>query len=265
MNDPFGRLAADTGGTSRGRDGLKDRGRALRKAMGDYGGDASYLLDIVASMVVYVHLDQVYDALAKLKRGDFPGLEVCYVQDRFVHPTPSGYRDVVTNIRLSNGHIGELRLGLRSMWEYSEAGGGSLNHATVQSIENAAALEQREIEPHERAVVTRSRIADREAYDRIWSEAVGRLAGRGTGPQLEPQASSIGSDLPEHYVVGLRPVELVEAVGGGMEVLAYDWDTGDLVRVYDYLAKICRSTSDNVRRVSELEFTSTLEQLRQAH
>ena len=48
----------------------------------------------------------------------------------------------------------------------------------------------------------------------------------------------------------------------GMEVLAYDWRTGDLVRVYDYLVKICRSTSDNVERASDLEFTSTLEQLR---
>jgi hypothetical protein len=232
--------------------------------MGDYGGDASYILDIVASMVTFDHLHQVYDALAKMNRDEFPELDVCHVQDRFVHPTPSGYRDIVTNIRLSNGHIGELRLGLTSIWEYTELGHGSDNHRTVAAIEDAAALGQREVTPQERSVVDRSRVADREAYDQLWSEALSELASQGTGPHLESQASPINADLPEHYVIGLRPVELVETSGGGMEVLGYDWDTGDLVRVYDYLARICRSTSDNIRRVSELEFTSTVEQLRQA-
>jgi len=264
MDDPVSGWAADTGGTPRTRDGLKDRARALRKADGDYGGDASYLLDIVAATVLYDHLDQLHDALARMNRGDFAGLDICRVQDRFAHPTPSGYRDIVTNIRFSNGHIGELRLGLKSIWEYSEVGSGRSNHLIVQAIEKAADVEQREMTPEERSLIRRSRIADRDAYDRLWSEAASRQASRVTGPPLESQASSIDPDLPECYVVGLRPVELVETIRGGMEVLAYDWGTGDLVRVYDYLAKICRSTSDNVNRVSDLEFTSTLEQLRKA-
>ncbi|MEQ9318115.1 MAG: hypothetical protein RIF41_03110 [Polyangiaceae bacterium] len=44
-------------------------------------------------------------------------------------------------------------------------------------------------------------------------------------------------DLPRYCIVGKRPVKLVETADGGMDCLAYDWDTGAFQRNMDYLTR----------------------------
>jgi hypothetical protein len=44
-------------------------------------------------------------------------------------------------------------------------------------------------------------------------------------------------ELPRYCIVGLRPVKLIETEEGGMDCLAYDWDTGAFVRNMDYLTR----------------------------
>ncbi len=41
----------------------------------------------------------------------------------------------------------------------------------------------------------------------------------------------------EYFIVGDRPVTFVQLADGGMDVQAYDWDTGGFVRDMSYLTR----------------------------
>ena len=41
------------------------------------------------------------------KRGITPAVKP---KDRFAKPTPAGYRDMLWNVKFSNGHVGELQI-----------------------------------------------------------------------------------------------------------------------------------------------------------
>ncbi|WP_306568745.1 hypothetical protein [Flavobacterium lindanitolerans] len=104
-------FAQETKGIPGFRNELKGRERALEKINSDYSGDASKLLDIAGSKVVYKRLDELYDALKRFGQ-DF---EIIKFKDRIQKPLASGYRDVLMNIRMKNGHIVEFRLHLEEM------------------------------------------------------------------------------------------------------------------------------------------------------
>jgi len=60
-------------------------------------------------------------------------------------------------------------------------------------------------------------------------------------------------DLPKYFIVGRRPVKLIKPEEGGMDVLAYDWKTGDFQREMGYLTTVLMGEGD-VDQVSEQEF-----------
>lgn len=68
-------------------------------------------------------------------------------------------------------------------------------------------------------------------------------------------------ELPRYCIVGLRPVKLVETNDGGMDCLAYDWDSGELVRNMDYLSRACLP-DDEVEVVGVEQFDAHLARLR---
>ncbi|HBB34266.1 MAG TPA: hypothetical protein DDZ80_27430 [Cyanobacteria bacterium UBA8803] len=68
--------------------------------------------------------------------------------------------------------------------------------------------------------------------------------------------------LPLYCIVGERPVKAIETEDGGMDVLAYDWDTGEFKRAMQYLSKITVGDGE-IDYVSEQEFEQYVEQLRQ--
>jgi len=68
-------------------------------------------------------------------------------------------------------------------------------------------------------------------------------------------------DLPRYCIVGRRPVKLVETADGGMDCLAYDWSSGELVRNMDYLTRACLPDGE-VEVVSVEQFDAQLAQLR---
>lgn len=69
-------------------------------------------------------------------------------------------------------------------------------------------------------------------------------------------------NLPLYCIVGDRPVKAIETEDGGMDVLAYDWDTGEFKRAMQYLSKITLGDGE-IDYVSEQEFEQYVEQLRQ--
>jgi hypothetical protein len=108
-------LAAENGGEAHSRPKPKDLGRANDKIDDNYDGDASKLIDLAGSYIQFDRVQDAYAALAVLAAD--PRLEIVRFDDRFANPEPSGYRDLQMNVRMSNGHIAELRLHLRALDE----------------------------------------------------------------------------------------------------------------------------------------------------
>jgi hypothetical protein len=59
------------------------------------------------------------------------------IKDRFVDPQPSGFRDILLNVRMSNGHIAEFRVSLARVFEL--AGTEHALYEVTRSISAAAA------------------------------------------------------------------------------------------------------------------------------
>jgi hypothetical protein len=101
------------GGRKEMRPGLKGRERAEQKVRDEYAGDASSLVDLAGGKIVFPSLEGIYQALLVIKNKF--GARIIKVKDRFVDPQQSGYRDVLMSIKMSNGHIAELRLHLEQI------------------------------------------------------------------------------------------------------------------------------------------------------
>ena len=67
-------------------------------------------------------------------------------------------------------------------------------------------------------------------------------------------------DLPKYFIVGRRPVKLIKPEEGGMDVLAYNWKTGEFQREMGYLTTVLMGEGD-VDQVSEQEFSQLLIEL----
>ncbi|MEL1246085.1 hypothetical protein AAEO56_17560 [Flavobacterium sp. DGU11] len=114
-------LAKATGGKPGFRpkgttNGLKERERALEKIAADYEGNAGKLIDIAGSKIVYNTIEELYKALDKIKDK----IEIIRFKDRILKPLPNAYRDILINIKMSNGHIVEFRLHLKTMDEAAD-------------------------------------------------------------------------------------------------------------------------------------------------
>ncbi|SBT52227.1 toxin glutamine deamidase domain-containing protein [Micromonospora auratinigra] len=99
----------------------KKRSRVMDKLV-EYANDASRLKDLAGARVEFDSLDDLYRALSDLANDS--SVLVLDVKDRFKSPQGSGYCDVLLNLRMSNGHVAELRLQLGSLesvakWEHA--------------------------------------------------------------------------------------------------------------------------------------------------
>lgn len=97
---------------------LLPRARAEERAEVHYGGDASRILDISRAAVVCGSVAELKSSVdAARARSD-----VVRVQDRTLHPSPGGYRDLCLHIRHDNGFISTLRLLLSPLIEAKRRG-----------------------------------------------------------------------------------------------------------------------------------------------
>ncbi|WP_262286585.1 toxin glutamine deamidase domain-containing protein [Micromonospora sp. MA102] len=95
----------------------KSRERVLDKLV-EYENDAAQLKDLAGAKVQFRRLDDIYRSLDRLSAD--PDVVILHIKDRFLKPQQSGYRDVLLNLRMSNGHVAELRLHLNSLDEIAE-------------------------------------------------------------------------------------------------------------------------------------------------
>ena len=169
-------IAACTGGSAvfPPGGGLKGRKRAEEKIEVELGGDASLLMDIARSSIVYDTVDQVYGALATILRQ---GYDVVRLKDRALEPLPSGFWDIHLNLRMPNGHIAELQLHLKAIQTYSKGPGHRL-YEKIRAMESRAFREKRPLTPKERESIDRFNCEQRQFYQAAFKK--GQIVSEGT-------------------------------------------------------------------------------------
>jgi ppGpp synthetase/RelA/SpoT-type nucleotidyltranferase len=96
----------------------KKRERTNEK-VASYEGDASQVVDLLGCKIVYETLDDLYLGLAHAEKVF--GNKIVQIKDRFVEPASnSGYRDILLNVKMSNGHIAEFRLHLKEIDKFAD-------------------------------------------------------------------------------------------------------------------------------------------------
>lgn len=68
-------------------------------------------------------------------------------------------------------------------------------------------------------------------------------------------------ELPFYCIVGARPVKAIETEDGGMDILAYNWQTGEFERDMQYLDRIVIVRGE-MDVVTEEEFEQYVDKLR---
>ncbi|MBX7226142.1 MAG: hypothetical protein K1X55_08925 [Chitinophagales bacterium] len=114
--------------------GLKDKKRVLEKLSEYENESANNILDIAGSKIVYNNLDEVYEALNVIKDE----VTILRIKDRFLNVLSSRYRDILMNIKMSNGHIVEFRLHLKAMDEAS-----NLSHPLYEEYRTLESLSKK--------------------------------------------------------------------------------------------------------------------------
>jgi hypothetical protein len=66
--------------------------------------------------------------------------------------------------------------------------------------------------------------------------------------------------LPLYYIFGARPVKFIPTEDGGMDILAFNWNTGEFERDMSYLSKLFKYSPDNYE-ITEEEFKSYVKKL----
>ncbi|WP_299884217.1 hypothetical protein [uncultured Lacinutrix sp.] len=144
------------------RKGLKKKERALEKINSEYAGDVSRLLDIAGSKIVYNTIEEVYISLGKFN-DEF---NILKIKDRILKPI-NGYRDILMNIKMSNGHIVEFRLHLKAMDEVADGVGHKL-YEKQRSLE--ALSKTRRLTKEEKIKISQLSKKQFELYETAWKE-----------------------------------------------------------------------------------------------
>jgi hypothetical protein len=109
---------------------LKGRKRAAEKASKDGWKNVR---DLVRGTVVVPSIDHVPDAIAAVKAA---GLSVVRFKNRF-HAAALGYRDILMNVRLPNGHVAELQIHAAPMLQAKDKFGGHDHYDVWRALEEA--------------------------------------------------------------------------------------------------------------------------------
>ena len=108
------------GGKLVSRKELKAKDRAARKITALEGAET--ILDIDGKTLVLDDLDTVYRVMKDLVSRD----EIVRAKDRYTNPPPVRYRDMLLNVRMSNGAVVELQLNTPQMLDAKEKYGGHI-------------------------------------------------------------------------------------------------------------------------------------------
>lgn len=183
-------LAGKTKGEAGFRNGLKNPDRAKEKVI-EYENakdkkDASSLVDIAGSRILYSSLEDLFNALGQipklinnfnsdpklnLHQGKTSTVEIVQIKNRFDPRQPSGYADILMNLKMSNDHIVEFRLELEQF--VAVANIDHYLYDVVRSIQfNATQDNNRVLTPEESELTTAIGKEARKMYNKALDEAL---------------------------------------------------------------------------------------------
>jgi hypothetical protein len=81
---------------------------------------------------------------------------------------------------------------------------------------------------------------------------------------LEGEGATVSRNLGGYFIVGIRPVRVIDHGDQPPEILAFDWKTGELVPDGSYLFKIFTGRGDDVDEVTRGEFDRQVKALRKS-
>ncbi len=168
LYEKVNQIASETSGVAKLPQALKGRERAMEKTMADYKGDVSKLVDIARGSIVYKSFADLMGGLDVCNRN----LTLVREKNRFAQPTPAGYRDILLNVQLSNGHIAELQLHLTQILEV-KSGAGHKIYEEVRKIEAAAQTADRALSSEEKAKIDQLNAEAKALYDQALANAGG--------------------------------------------------------------------------------------------
>ena len=90
---------------------LKGMKRAAEKLVRDYAGNTSRMRDLLRATIIADSNASVYAALDRIQQ-DF---EVVRVSDRIANPLPTGYTDILVNVRTPGGVVAEIQISTPEM------------------------------------------------------------------------------------------------------------------------------------------------------
>lgn len=100
---------------------VKRRERTEKKIASDYEGDASQIMDLARSTLVFKSFARLEQAFQLVQQR----LKVVKTKDAFAAPL-NGYRDMKIYARMSNGHVVEIQLHLEAILKAKKAKGDDL-------------------------------------------------------------------------------------------------------------------------------------------
>lgn len=148
---------------------LKGEKRAAEKVESDYGGDWSKLLDTVRCSIAVDRYDEIGHTVAALQKS---GMKLArQPKDRFHKALPVGYRDLMLNVELPNGIIGEVQVHVKPMLQAKEA--GHKHYETERRLQSKKGTGLSDAEAKE---LDQSIAAQTDIYNAAWAASVGGAA-----------------------------------------------------------------------------------------
>ena len=147
---------------------LKGAERAQEKINSAYKGDASRVTDLSRASVVCDNMEQVQAAMAAIRKN----VNVVGVKNRFDKPL-NGYRDILLNVKMSNGHIAELQIQLRSIWNIKNFGEGHALYEKIRTLQAEAKIANRALTAAERAEIKQLNTKMKSLYDQAYQQGNG--------------------------------------------------------------------------------------------
>jgi hypothetical protein len=145
--------------------GLKGRARAMEKIKADYSGDVSKIIDVSRASIVLKTADDIKLAVKLVQER----AKVFRMKDRFASPV-DGYRDVMFNLEMPNGHICELQVQLESIQQVKEGDGHKL-YDQIRKFKDKAKLEKRDLTAEEKQQVAKLTAQMKGRYDDAYASA----------------------------------------------------------------------------------------------
>ena len=145
--------------------GIKGKARAAEKAQSEKHSWAG-LKDIVRGTIAVDNLHELGSVLDLLRQT---GMKIARrPKNRFAKPVPGGYRDLLFNVTVPNGHVCEIQINTKSMIVAKRQ--GHKHYAIMRPIREKAEREERALTPEETKIIERETRLSQALYVKAWQE-----------------------------------------------------------------------------------------------